>query len=106
MGHRRAIGFARGERVEGRAHSHDAGRQRDLVADQARRVAVPVNVLVVVEDRVGDGAVAVESADERGALLWMAPDHGPVIVGQDLGAQDTVREGELAYVGNWSIRLR
>ncbi len=41
--------------------------KRDLVADQAGRVAAAVDVLVVVEDRVGHRAVAVEAPHERGA---------------------------------------
>ena len=62
------------------------------------RIAAAVDALVVVEDRVGDRAVAVERADERRAVLRVAADHGPVLVGQDLGVQDPVGQRELADV--------
>ena len=72
--------------------------ERDLVADQAGRIAAAVDVLVVVEDRIGDRAVAVEPADERRPVLRMAADHGPVLIGQDLGVEDAVGQRELADV--------
>ncbi len=97
-GHRRAVGFARGERVVRRADRDDPRWQGDLVADQPGRVAAAVDVLVVVEDRIGDRAVAVEPADERRPVLRMAADHRPVLVGEDLGVEDAVGQRELADV--------
>ncbi len=89
---------AGGHRVEGRADRDDPRGERDLAGDQTGRVAAAVDALVVVEDRVGDRAVAVELADERRAVLRVAADHLPVGVGQLLGVQDPVRPGELADV--------
>ena len=96
--HRRAVGVARGQRVVGRADRDDARGERDLVADQPGRVAAAVDVLVVVEDRVGDRPVAVEAPDERRAVLRVAADHRPVLVGEDLGVEDAVGQRELADV--------
>ncbi len=72
--------------------------ERDLVADQSRRVAAAVDVLVVVEDRVRHRAIAVEAPHERSALLRVAAHYRPVLVGEDLGVQDAVGERELADV--------
>ena len=79
--------------------------ERDLVADQAGRVAAAVDVLVVVEDRVGDRAIAVEPADERRPVLRVAADHRPVLVGQDLRVQDAVGQRELADVVQQARRV-
>ena len=56
----------------GAADRQDARRQRDLLADQPRGIAATVDPLVVVEDRLGDGAVAVERADQFRPVLGMA----------------------------------
>jgi len=103
--HRRAVGFARRERVVRRADRDDARGKRDLVADQTGRVAAAVDVLVVVEDRVCDRAIAVEPADERSPILRMAADHRPVLIGEDLGVQDAVGQRELADVVQQPSRM-
>ena len=72
--------------------------QRDLVADQPGRVAAAVDVLVVVEDRVRDRPVAVQAPHERRAVLRVAADHRPVLVGEHLGVEDPVGQRELADV--------
>ncbi len=50
-------------------------------------IAAAVDALVVVEDRVGDGPEAVELADHRRAVLRVAADHRPVLVGELFGVQ-------------------
>ncbi len=71
----------------------------NVVAGQAARVALAVDPLVVGEDDVRHRAVAVERGDDAGALLRVALDQHPVLVGErHVGLEDAVGEDELADV--------
>ena len=66
---------------------------------EAARIALAVDPLVVGEDDLGDRAVAVERGDDPRALLRVALDQHPVLVGErHVGLEDPVGEDELADV--------
>ena len=70
-----------------------------VVAVQAARVALAVDPLVVGEDDLGDRAVAVQRGDDAGALLGVAADQHPVLVGErHVRLEDAVGKDELADV--------
>ena len=72
---------------------------RDLLAGQPARVAAAVPALVVGVHDLGHRPVAVDPAHDPRAVLGVALDHLPLLVGQPrVGQQDRVREGELADV--------
>ena len=97
--HRRAVGVACRHHVIGVGDRDDPCQLRDFVAFQPARVALAVDPLVVGEDDVGDRPVAVERRDHARALLRVALDQHPVLVGQrHVGLQDPVGEDELADV--------
>ena len=65
-----------------------------VLAGDAGRVAAAGEALVVVQDDLGDGAVALDALDELGALLRMELDQLPLVVGQlAVGEQDASRAG-------------
>ena len=98
-GDRRAVGVARGHHVVGVGDGDDPRQLGDLVAGEAARIALAVDPLVVGEDDLGDRAVAVERGDDAGALLRVAADQHPVLVGErHVGLEDAVGEDELADV--------
>ena len=69
------------------------------VGAEAVGIAAAVDALVVAEHDVGDRAVALDAADELGALLGMELDDLPLLVGQlAVGDEDRVGEDELADV--------
>ena len=97
--HRRAVGVARGHHVVGVGDGDDPRQLRDVVACEAARVALAVDPLVVGEDDLGDRPVAVERGDDPGALLRVAADQHPVLVGErHVGLEDAVGKDELADV--------
>ena len=97
--HRRAVGIARRHHVVGVGDGDDPGQFGDVVAGQAARVAVAVDPLVVGEDDFRHRPVAVERGDHAGALLGMALDQHPVLVGErHVGLEDAVGKDELADV--------
>ena len=97
--HRRAVGVARGHHVVGVGDGDDPRQLGDVVAGQAARVALAVDPLVVGEDDLRHRAVAVERGDDAGALLGVALDQHPVLVGErHVGLEDAVGEDELADV--------
>ena len=98
-GHRRAVGVARGHHVVGVGDGDDPRQLGDFVALEAARIAFAVDPLVVGEDDLRDRAVAVERGDDAGALLRVALDQHPVLVGErHVGLEDPVGEDELADV--------
>ena len=98
-GHRRAVGVAGGHHVVGVGDGDDPRELRDFLALEAARIAFAVDPLVVGEDDVGDRAVAVQRGDDAGALLRVALDQHPVLVGErHVGLEDAVGEDELADV--------
>ena len=96
---RRAVGVAGRHHVIGVGDGDDPRQLRDVIARQAARVAFAVDSLVVGEDDLGDRPIAVERGDDAGALLGVAADQHPVLVGErHVGLQDAVGEDELADV--------
>ena len=96
---RAPVGVARGHHVVGVGDGDDAGAERDLLARDAGRVAAAGELLVVVQDDLGDRAVALDALDELGALLGVELDQLPLVVGQlAVGEEDVVGEDELADV--------
>ena len=86
------------DHVVGVGDGDQPGRQRHRLARQPARVA-PVPALVVGLDDLRDRGVAVDPAHDRGAVLRVAFDRLPLLVGQArVGEQDLVAEGELADV--------
>ncbi len=72
---------------------------RDVVALETARVAEPVGPLVVGDDDVADRPVAVHLGDDAGALVGVAADLLPVLLGEaNVGLEDAIREHELADV--------
>ena len=80
--HRAPVGVARRHHVVGVRDGHDARAERDLLARDAGRVAAAGEPLVVVQDDLGDRAVALDALDELGALLGMELDQLPLVVGE------------------------
>ena len=70
---RAAVGAVGGDRVEGVGDGDDAGAERDLLAGEPVRIALPVEPLVVVADHRGDRRVA-EARGHRGAVTGVAAD--------------------------------
>ena len=98
---RPAIGVARGHDVVGVGDRDDARPERDFVARKAMRVPVTVDTFVVADDDVRDRAVALDPADELGALLGMQLDDLPLFVGElAVGEQDRV--GKMNLPMSWS----
>ena len=94
-----AVGVARGHHVVGVGDRDHPRQQRDVLADEAARVAAAVDALVVGEDDVGHRAVAVDAPDEARTLVGVRADDLPVLVVElAVGQQDAVGEGELADV--------
>ena len=97
--HRRAVGVARGHHVVGVGDRDDPRELGDFVAGEAARVALAVDPLVVGEDDLRHRPVAVERGDDAGALLRVALDQHPVLVGErHVGLEDAVGKDELADV--------
>ena len=72
---------------------------RDLFARDAGRIAAAGEALVVVQDDLGDRAVALDALDQLGALLRVELDLLPLVVGElAVGEQDAVGQDELADV--------
>ena len=98
-GHRRPVGVARGHHVVGVGDRDDPRQLRDLLALEAARIALAVDPLVVGEDDLRDRPVTVERGDHPRALLRVALDQHPVLVGErHVRLQDPVGEDELADV--------
>src|SRR6185295_1201953 len=60
-------------------HRHDSSFQRDLVADQAARIAVAVGTLVVTADPLAD-VVEADIAEEGRAQIGLAADPCPLLI--------------------------
>src|SRR5262249_36939332 len=88
------------------AYGDESRQQWDLPTDQPGRIARAVDALVVVEDHLSHRSVTVESADHGSTILTVALDERPVIFGQLGGAQNSVRERELADVVEQTGRER
>ena len=98
-GHRRAVGVAGGHHVVGVGDGDDPRQFGDVVAGQPARVALAVDPLVVGEDDLADRPVAVDRGDDAGALVGVALDQHPVLVGErHVGLEDAVGKDELADV--------
>ena len=77
--HGPAIGIAGGHHVVRVGGGDDPGAKRDLRERGRRIVAVSVVALVVAQDDVRNRAVAVDAADQLGALLRMQLDRLPLL---------------------------
>ena len=93
------VGVARGHHVVGVCGGDDAGAEGDLLARDARGVAAAAEALVVIEDDLGHGAVALDALHEFGALLGVELDQLPFLVRElAIREQDGVGKDELADV--------
>ena len=79
---RAPVGVARGHHVVGVGDGDDARAERDVLARDAGGVAAAGELLVVVQDDLGDRAVALDALDELGALLGVELDQLPFVVGE------------------------
>ena len=98
-GERRAVGVARDHHVVGVGDRDHPRQQRDRLAGELVRVALAVPALVVAEDDLRHRRVGLHPRDDAGAVLRVAADDLPVLLGQRRGGeQDRVGERELADV--------
>ncbi len=84
--------------VESRSHQQDSGRDRDLFPLQSLGIARAVDVFVVGEHGLGD-VIVHRIEDQLEALLRMAANHSPLLLGQGrLLQEDVVGNRQHAHV--------